>query len=186
MEVIVFYLCDNDETARAKVLFLCSEIFLDLSFEGRPLSTIGAVIEEWLRAIFAPQIFFIRVTYPLPFMMPDYSADGDVMLLHELCDELGGAGLGGSERAVTVFAHLDADGVFVAGAFVVGVLALLVGGEALVNGVGIYAEVPGEVAEGVVRGLQPTAFEDFGVGAGTGTRAVALGGMNGDVAWGHG
>ena len=114
--------------------------------------------------------------------MSDHAGDWNVVLLHELGHELGGAGLGGGEVAVAIFAHLDSDGVFVAGAFVVGVLALLVGGEALVDFVGVDAVVPGEIAEGVVLRLEAAATQNLGMGARAGSAAVALGGVDGDVA----
>lgn len=117
--------------------------------------------------------------------MADNTTDRDVVLLHELSDQFGGASLGSGEGAISVFTHFDADGVFVAGAFIVGVLALFVGGKALIDFSGIDAEVPGEVAEGIVLGLEPTALENLGVGASTCTCTITLRRVDGDVAGRH-
>lgn len=72
------------------------------------------------------------------------------MAAHEICGEASGAVESGAAGVPPVFAHFDADGLAVTSAFIVGVLALLVGGEGLVDGMVINAEVPGEVAERII------------------------------------
>ena len=176
---------DVGERSDRKYLFLRLAVGLNLAFEGCPLGSVGSVIEKRFGAVLFAEIFAVGVADARPFVMANDAADGDVVLLHQLGDKLGGASLGGGERAVAIFAHFDSDGVFVAGAFVVSVLALLVGGKALIDFFGVDAEVPGEVAEGVVRRFETSATQNLGVSAGTCSRAIALGGVDRDVAWLH-
>lgn len=158
---------------------------MNLTFEGGPLGTVFVTVEQRLRAGFEAEIFSVGVANAFPVVVADDAADGDVVLPHKLGNKLGGPGLGGGEGAVAVLTHFDANGVFVTGAFIVGVLALLVGGEALVDFSGVDAEVPGEIAKRVVLGFEAASFEDFGMSTRAGSRTVALGGVDGDVARGH-
>lgn len=156
---------------------------LDLPFEGIPFFSIFAAIEKGFGAIFKAEVFSVGVANAFPFAVTDDAANGNVMLLHQLSDELGGAGFGGGEGAVAVFAHFDADGVSITASFIVGVLTLFVSGETLINFLGVDTEVPSEVAEGVVFGLEASAAENLGMSASPSTGAVALSGVDGDITW---
>ena len=135
-----------------------------------------------MRAVFVAEVLFVRVADHAPVLVGNDILKGNVVFLHQLGGELGGACDGCSARIPGVFAHFDTDGFSVSGAFVVGVLSLHVGGEGLVDGVIVYSKVPGEVAQGVVLGLESTTLNEFGVGSCACSRGVILGGVNGNVA----
>jgi len=61
------------------------------------------------------------------------------------------------------------------------VLALFVAGQALVNGVVVDGEMPGEVADTIVSGGQRTARLGFGVHVGVCCRRTVPCGVNSDV-----
>lgn len=121
------------------------EMRLNLLFEGDPLGAVFAVVEKGLRTVFKAEIFTIRITDAFPFVVTDDSTNRNVVLFHELCGEASSAVFGGGEGAIAVFAHFDSDGVFITSSFVVGMLALLICGKALVDGMRIDAKVPSEI-----------------------------------------
>lgn len=123
---------------------------LNLAKEGLPFGAVLSVVEERFGAVFEAEVFAVGVADAFPVAVADDAGEGDVVLFHEVSDQAGGAGFGGGEGAVAVFAHFDADGVFVTRSFVVGVLTLFISGEGLVGAGVVDGEVPGEVAEGVV------------------------------------
>lgn len=83
-------------------------------------------------------------------LVGDDVLNGNAVLAHELSGEAGGAVEDCFLGMIAVLAHFDADGRSISGPFVVGVLALFIGGKALVDGECIDREVPREVAERVV------------------------------------
>ena len=123
-----------------------------------------------------------------PVVGGDDIAEGDAVFVHEEGGEFGGAFDGGGAVIAAVFAHFDADAVVVAGAVEVCVFALFAGGEVLDGAVVLDGEVPCEeayaVAAGAFTGAEFTVRESAGVVEGV--AGVVLGGVDGDVARGHG
>ncbi len=62
-----------------------------------------------------------------------------------------------------MLAHFDANGVGVAGAIEIGMLAAFVGRDVLDDGIVLYREMPAEVAD--YAATQGAAFQGFGRGA---------------------
>ncbi len=123
-----------------------------------------------------------------PVVVGDDIAEGDAVFVHEEGGEFGGAFDGGGAVIAAVFAHFDADAVVVAGAVEVGVFALFACGEVLDGAVVLDGEVPCEEADAVAAGAFFGAEFAVGEGAGVveGVAGVVLGGVDGDVARGHG
>ena len=121
------------------------------------------------------QVASVRVADHAPMPVGYDVTERNVVAAHEFGGEPGGAVESGGAGVATVFAHLDTDGFSVAGPLIVGVLALLVGGKRLVDGVGIDREMPDEVSERVVFGFQTTPLAETGVGAGSCSRTPVLG-----------
>lgn len=161
------------------------EVGLDLPLESLPFRAGATVGHEEVGAIFMPEVSAVGVADAFPVLVRDDVSEGNAVLFHELGAEAGGAVEGAGAGVSGVFAHFDADGEAVPGAFVVGVLALFVCGESLINGVVINGKVPGEVAEGIMSGCQAAALEEAGMGASAGAGGGVLGGVDGDVAGFH-
>ncbi len=123
-----------------------------------------------------------------PVVVGDDIAEGDAVFVHEEGGEFGGAFDGGGAVIAAVFAHFDADAVVVAGAVEVGVFALFACGEVLDGAVVLDGEVPCEEADAVAAGAFLGAEFAVGESAGVveGVAGVVLGGVDGDVAGGHG
>ena len=94
-----------------------------------------------------PKIAAIGVANYAPVLVGDHPADRDAVFAHEGGGEAGSAVEGCGARVATVFAHFDPDGLAVSASFVVGVLALFIGGQALVDRAFIDTKVPSDVAE---------------------------------------
>ena len=120
--------------------------------------------------------------------MGDDIAEGDAVFVHEEGGEFGGAFDGGGAVIAAVFAHFDADAVVVTWSVEVGVFALFAGGEVLNGAVFLDGEVPCEEADAVAAGAFTGAEFSVRESAGVveGVAGVVLGGVDGDVARGHG
>ena len=154
---------------------------LNLLFEGHPLGAVFSVVEKRFGAIFKPKIFTVRVANPLPLTVPDDATYGDIMAFHKFGDQFGGASLGRGEGTIAVLTHFDADGVSVSCSLIVSMLALFISRQALIDGIRVYAEVPSEIAERIVFRLQSASTQNFGMGACSGARTIALSGVNRNV-----
>ena len=173
------------ETVTPRWGLVLGAVLADFLEEGFPGAAGFAVIEEEVGAAFLSHVFAVVVADAFPVVVGDDAAEGDVVFRHEGGGEPGGLVDRAGAAVVAVLAHFDADRVAIARAFVVGVLALLVVGEGLVNGVVVDGVVPGDVAEGILAALELAPPQHFGVGTGTGAAAVVLGGMHRDVAGPH-
>lgn len=80
----------------------------------------------------------------------DKIAKGNAIASHQFGGQLRRSLEGCRARVAPVFAHLDADRTLISPSFVVGVLALFVGWQRLVNAVIVNGEAPGEIAQRVV------------------------------------
>lgn len=122
-----------------------------------------------------------------PVIVGDYLLHGQMMFIHQEGGELGCVVDGLDDIVAVMLAHLDADGVVIAGAIEVGVLALLVGGQVLVSVVVFDREMPDEeadaVAAGAFVGTQRAALQ--GECVMPGVAGGVLRGMNRDVAHIH-
>ncbi len=120
---------------------------LDLVQEGLPLGAGFSVGHEKVRAVFVAEVSAIRVADAFPVLVWDDSIQGDFVALHQIGSEAGGAVQCGGAGVSAIFAHFDADRFTISGAFVVGMLSLLIGGERLVDGMGIDRKMPSKVAQ---------------------------------------
>ena len=173
------------ETVTPRWGLVLGAVLADFLEEGFPGAAGFAVIEEEVGAVFLSHVFAVVVADAFPVVVGDDAAEGDVVFRHEGGGEPGGLVDRAGAAVVAVLAHFDADRVAIARAFVVGVLALHVVGEGLVNGVVVDGVVPGDIAEGVVGAFEGAVEEELGVGAGAGSKVGVLGGVDGDVAGAH-
>lgn len=96
--------------------------------ESIPFGSRFAIAHEEMGAIFLAEVFSVGVADPLPMLVRDDVSCRDIVAAHQFRGEPGGAIKGGGARVPAMLAHFDANRLPIAGAFVVGVLTLLVGG----------------------------------------------------------
>jgi hypothetical protein len=79
----------------------------------------------------------------------------DIILTHQSGCELRGAINGDGKIVAAVYTHFDPDGRPVSLAFVIRVLSSFVGRQALVNGMIVHSEMPGEKSSAIVTAWEP-------------------------------
>ena len=85
----------------------------------------------------------------------DNMIERDTILTHQSGCELRGAINGDVKIVAPVYTHFDPDGRPVSLAFVISMLSGFVSGEALVNGMIVHSEMPGEKSSAIVTGSEP-------------------------------
>src|SRR5436309_14243071 len=103
----------------------------------------------------------------------------DTILTHQFGCELRGAVDGDAKIVAPVYTHFDPDGRPVSLAFVISMLAGFVSGEALVNGMIVDSEMPGEKSSAIVTGSEPLVHGERVMQCVGATRLI-VGRMNGD------
>src|SRR5438552_5902869 len=114
-----------------------------------------AAIEQDSRTFFEPQIAAVTVTDHAPVHVRDNMTERDLILTHQSGCELRGAINGNVKIVASVYTHFDPDGRPVSLAFVISMLSGFVSGEALVNGMIVHSEMPGEKSRAIVTGSEP-------------------------------
>src|SRR5947199_10356389 len=108
-----------------------------------------------LGAFFEPQIAAVTVTDHAPVHVRDNMTERDMILTHQSGCELCGAINGNVKIVAPVYTHFDPDGRPVSLAFVISMLSGFVSGEALVNGMIVHSEMPGEKSSAIVTASEP-------------------------------
>ena len=135
-------------------------VAINSSHEPAPGRAGAATFEEKVGAIFVRGL--VALTRPMVVSADIF--DRDLMVIHQRRGELGGALHCFDLVVPVVFAHLDADGVAVAGAVEIGVFAALIGRYVLDDRIFLDSEMPAEVADHAAS--QSPSVERFGVGVG--------------------
>lgn len=156
-----------------------------LGEEPLPLGTRMSVIQQEVRAVFVG----LAQALACPVVVRDNLTQWDVVFIHQVSCELGGALDGRRPTVPPVFTHLNTDRVTVAGAIEVGVFTLFVCGKVLDGSVLIRRVVPDEVADTITPfafvGTEFTVFKSHGVAQGIGTAGIVLRAVDGDVSGLH-
>ena len=105
--------------------------------------------------MFEPQIAVVTVTDHAPVHVRDNMIERDIILTHQSGCELRGAVDGAVRIVAQVYTHFDPDGRPVSLAFVIRVLSSFVGRQALVNGMIVHSEMPGEKSSAIVTASEP-------------------------------
>src|SRR5262245_3427950 len=103
----------------------------------------------------------------------------DIILTHQSGCELRGAINGDVQIVAPVYTHFDPNGRPVALAFVISMLSGFVGREALVNGMIVDSEMPGEKSSAIVAGSEPLVHGERVMQCVGATRPI-IGRMNSD------
>ena len=112
-------------------------------------------IEEDSWTSFESQIAVVTVADHAPVHVRDNVIERDTILTHQSGCELRGAVDGAGKIVAPVYTHFDPDGRPVSRAFVISVLASFVGRQALVNGMIVHREMPGEKPGAIVTTPEP-------------------------------
>jgi hypothetical protein len=113
------------------------------------------VIQEYFWALFEPHIAAVTVADPAPVHVRNNMIEGDVILTHQSGRELRGAVDGSGNIVTPVHTHFDSDGRPVSRAFVIRMLSGFVRRQALVNGMIVHREMPGEKSSAIVTASEP-------------------------------
>ncbi len=103
----------------------------------------------------------------------------DIILTHQSGCELRGAVDGAAKIVAPVYTHFDPDGRPVSLAFVISMLSGFVSREALVNGMIVHSEMPGEKSTAIVTASEPLVHGECVIQCVGATRPI-VGRMNSD------
>ena len=120
-------------------------IGIHLSKEPLPLGPGVPIIEKVVRAV------FVRLAQATarPVVVGNHFAQRNIVLLHQVGRQLGGALKGGRPAIALIFTHFNTDGVAVTRPTKISMLTLLVGGQVLHGTIFINAKVPDKIANAV-------------------------------------
>jgi hypothetical protein len=97
----------------------------------------------------------VTVADPAPVHVRDNMIERDIILTHQSGCKLRGVVDGAAKIVAPVHTHLDPDGRPVSLAFVISMLSSFVSRQALVNGMIVHREMPGEKSSAIVTGSEP-------------------------------
>lgn len=117
-----------------------------------------------------------------PVHMWDHIVDRNSVTIHQPRRQARGAIYGRTGVTAAIDTHLNPNGRAVTGPVVIGVLAALIGWEALVNGMIVHRVMPGDIADRVMAPFQCASLQHRRVGPGIGASAAIIRGMDRDVA----
>ena len=121
----------------------------------------------------------VAVADHAPMHVRNNMIERDIILTHQPGRELRGAIDGEGEIAAPIYTHFDPDGRPVSVAFVISMFSAFVGRQALVNGMIVHSEMPGEKSSAIVTASEPLVHGERVMKC-VGARRRVVGRMNSD------
>jgi hypothetical protein len=150
-----------------------------LGYECTPFWTKATAIQQDSWASFESQIAAVTVRNPAPVHVLDNMIERDIILTHQSGCELRGAVDGAAKIVAPVYTHFDPDRRSVSLAFVISMLSSFVSRQALVNGMIVHREMPGEKSSAIVTDSEPLLHGKRVMQCVSATRRI-IGRMNSD------